>query len=426
MKVFFVSLGCDKNLVDSEVMLGLLAQSGHNVTYSEEEADLFVVNTCGFISDATKESIDNILRIVELKTENQKLIVTGCMVSRYKDDILRDMPEVDEVLTTDEFKTRLEEESGRRDSQPRQVSTGHFAYLKIADGCDNFCAYCTIPSIRGPYKSREPDSLIEEAKSLAQGGVRELILVAQDTSLYGSDLKTDTSLAKLIRGLSEISGIEWIRVMYAYPEHISEEFIDEIASNPKLVKYLDMPVQHCNDEILKAMRRGGSRQRLVDIIQNLRKRVPDIALRTTLITGLPGETDEIFDELYKFVEECRFDRLGVFAYSKEAGTDAAKMKGQVNKSVKESRRDALMKLQQDISLGINQEKVGKTFRVITDGYLPEDGVYCGRTSADAYEVDGMVFFDSEITLNSGDFVDVKITNASEYDLEGVCVSESAQ
>jgi len=453
-------LGCDKNLVDSEIMLGLLSEAGHVVTDDEAAADVIVINTCGFIADATSEGVQTILEMSRQKREGncRALIVAGCMVARYRDKIIKELPEVDAVVSPDEIQRilsvieaalkpgagsnagaaadeRFERLTREALYLKRAVSTaGHYAYLRIADGCDNRCTYCTIPSIRGAYRSRSPDGLLEEARMLAARGVKELILVAQDVSLYGVDfLDADKGTAEksarlplLLRRLSEIPGIEWLRLMYCYPEHITAELIAEMSANPKICHYIDMPVQHSADSVLKRMGRGSTGAGLRAVVAALRRAMPDICLRTTLIAGFPGETEQEFEELLGFIRETRFDRLGVFAYSREEGTPAYSMKGQLTKPVKERRRKALMKEQAAVS----QEKcggfIGKTLRVITDGYIPEEGVYCGRSYRDCPDVDGIVFFTCGWELIAGDFVDVKIKSAKEYDLIGEAVYESAQ
>ncbi len=474
MKIHFVSLGCDKNLVDSEIMLGILKQAGHEITSEEESADVFVINTCGFIMDATKESIDTVLRLAEYKKEDPSkgLIVTGCMVKRYKEDILKELPEVDAIVGPKDYGAigRVIDEIGKSKNtgkkeecitlisdqaetdetlaELRVLSTpSHFAYLKIAEGCDNHCTYCTIPKIRGPYKSRSLQSLRREAELLAKKGVKELILVAQDTALYGKDSKEIPDLATLVTELSKIEGIEWIRILYAYPEHITDELIQVMASNEKVCNYLDMPIQHCSDGILRAMKRTGTKAGLVELIQKLRQQVPGISIRTTLIVGFPGETEEQFQELCDFVEQMEFERMGAFAYSREEGTPAAKMPRQVSAKIKKERLNKLMKLQQSISKKKNQQKIGTVLKVMTEGYLPQEDIYCGRSYMDTHEVDGLVFFKPKMDSDeadfsaeclsegssagsfpteiiSGDFVYVRIKKASEYDLEGeICEPE---
>ncbi|MDR1689915.1 MAG: 30S ribosomal protein S12 methylthiotransferase RimO [Clostridiales bacterium] len=440
-KIFFISLGCDKNLVDSEVMIGILERNGFEITYDEHCADAAIINTCGFIADAVKESIENIAETGLLK-ENGKLkalIVTGCLVSRYKEEILKEMPEVDAVVGAgdyDKIADVLSEiiNGKKRIAQITQNSNiitgavaenrtltgaGYFAYLKIAEGCGNRCSYCTIWQIRGSYRSRDMKSLISEAEILAGKGVRELILVAQDTALYGTDLYGESRLHELIRRLSEIDGIKWIRVLYAYPEHITDNLIEEMAQNSKVCHYIDIPIQHADNNILSAMGRSSTAKNLELLITKLRQSMPDIALRTTLIAGFPGEGEEEFLNLKSFVERIRFDSLGVFEYSKEDGTKAAKMKNQVRKADKKKRRDLLMKTQKEISRGKLSQMVGQTLEVITDGKI--EGSYCGRSYAQCYGIDGMIFFDADYEIISGEFVNVKITGCGDYDLYGELV-----
>jgi ribosomal protein S12 methylthiotransferase len=433
--VHFISLGCDKNLVDSEIMLGILSAAGHTITDEEQRAEVIVINTCGFIAEASQESVETILRMARNKRGSCKaLVVTGCMAERYKEEIFKEIPEVDAVVGVGDFEeiSRAIDKvceggkhkfvSGR--IQPpadenilkRMVSTPpYMAYLKIAEGCDNRCAYCAIPSIRGPYRSRPLDSLLAEARGLAAGGVRELVLVAQDTALYGADLGAP-ALPLLLARLAEIDGLAWLRVMYCYPEHITDELITELRDNPKVCRYLDIPVQHSEDAVLKRMKRASSKDGLRGIIGRLRRAMPDIALRTTLMVGFPGETAGDFSALLDFMAEIQFDRLGVFEYSREDGTEAASMSGQISASVKRKRKNAAMRLQMDISAQKNKHLIAKTMDVIVDGKLPD--VYCGRTYRDAYEVDGMVFFESAEELMSGEFVTVRVTGASQYDLTG--------
>lgn len=437
-KIYFISLGCDKNLVDSEAMLGLINKYGYTVTTDENEADAVVVNTCGFIAEAVKESIENILNMGALKESGRlkALVVAGCLVERYKDDIFKEMPEVDAVVGTGDYdkivsvlketidgKKGISEITGRNNKAPETAyenrmltGPGHFAYLKIAEGCGNRCTYCTIWQIRGDYRSRSIESLVREAENLAAKGVKELILAAQDTALYGVDLYGESCLEKLISKLSEISGIEWIRILYAYPEHITDKLIDEMAKNPKCCHYIDMPIQHADNFILSEMGRKGTNEALRKLINRLREKMPDIAIRTTLIVGFPGEGENEFNNLLKFVTDIGFDRLGVFEYSREEGTKAAKMKEQVNPKVKRARKEALLNAQKEISESRLIEKVGKTIRVIIDGRI--DSAYVGRSYMDCYEIDGMVFVNAEYEILSGEFVEVEITSHSEYDLYG--------
>lgn len=441
--VSFVSLGCDKNLVDSEHMLGLLNQGGFTLTGEEQKADVIVVNTCCFIEDAKKESIENILEVARYKEEGncKALIVTGCMAQRYKQEILDEIEEVDAVVGTTSYDKIVEiangilEEKGLRtqtfdlidremlDEMPRILTTaGYFAYVKISEGCDKHCTYCIIPKLRGKYRSRQMDKIKAEVEKLAQDGVSEIILVAQDTTEYGRDLE-DASLAKLLRELSNIEGIEWIRVLYCYPESITDELIEEIKTNPKVCKYLDIPIQHAADNVLKRMARKSSLAQLKERIGKLRDEIPGIALRTTLIVGFPGETDEDFNVLYDFVKEMRFDRLGVFTYSKEEGTPAAKFEDQIDEKTKVKRRDAIMALQHGISQELTAEKVGRVMKVLIEGKITDEDVYIGRTYQDAPDIDGEVFVEYSGELISGDFVDVRITEANDYDLIGEIVDE---
>ncbi len=438
MRIYFLSLGCDKNTVDSQVMMGLINAEGYTVTDDEESADIMVINTCGFIADATREGIEEIIRLSEYKETGscKGLIVTGCMVQRYKEEIFKELPQVDAILGTGDLggiinvikevakgeKVTNISESTEFNSQiamQRMVTMPmYYGYLKIAEGCDNRCTYCTIPSIRGPYRSRTLESLVEEATMLANQGIKELILVAQDTSLYGIDLYGESKTHELLRKLSEIEGIEWLRILYCYPEHISDKLIEEMANNPKVCKYIDMPIQHADDEILKRMGRTKTTNKgLKDIIRKLREAMPEISIRTTLITGFPGETPEHFKTLTDFVEEMQFSNLGVFAYSREEGTPAYSMSGQVLKREKERRKNKIMSLQKKISSKLRKQQVGKTLEVMVDGRL-EDGLYCGRSYADCYEIDGSVYFESDRDLISGEFVDVLITDSKEYDLMG--------
>ncbi|MCD7854412.1 MAG: 30S ribosomal protein S12 methylthiotransferase RimO [Clostridiales bacterium] len=447
MKISFISLGCDKNLVDSEIMLGLIDREGYEITQNEEEADIIVINSCGFIADANKEAIDNILRVADYKKSGvlKAIIVTGCMAERYKTEIFKQLPEVDAVVGTAAFESigevikaltegqkrvvKIEDKDKKLDEtlpKLRMMTTlGGFAYLKIAEGCDAHCTYCTIPSLRGKYRSRSLESLVEEAQMLADKGVTELILIAQDTTLYGKDIYGESRLHVLIKRLSEIEGIEWIRILYAYPENITDSLIFEMAQNPKVCHYLDMPIQHASDTVLKKMGRRSRKEELKEVINKLRGAMPDICLRTTIIVGFPQETEEEFKELKDFVDEVSFDRLGVFEYSREDGTPAAKMKGQVHHSTKSRRKRELLELQQEISNRVCKSFVGRTLKVIVEGKLSgEDNIYIGRSYRDCYEIDGYVFFRSEKELLSGDYVNVLITSYSDYDLTGEEVNTS--
>lgn len=437
MNIFFISLGCDKNLVDSEVMLGLIREKGFHLTNEEQEADIIVVNTCCFIGDAKEESINTILEMAEYKkTGNCKgLIVTGCLAQRYKNDIMKEIPEVDALLGTTSYDSIAEvidkvldgqkAESFKdvhqlSDVETNRVNTtgGYFSYLKIAEGCDKHCTYCIIPKIRGNYRSVPMERLIKEAEYLAEGGVKELILVAQETTVYGVDLYGKKSLPELLRKLCKIEGIEWIRIQYCYPEEINDELIEVLKTEPKICHYLDIPIQHASDDILKRMGRRTNQKELRDLITKLRNEIPDIALRTSLITGFPGETQEDHELLKTFVEEMKFDRLGVFTYSKEEDTPAAKMKDQILKKVKVSRQKELMQIQQSIAFEHAKGKIGKELKVMIEGKLPEEGVYIGRTYMDAPNVDGYIFVHSNDELMSGEFTDVLVMEARDYDLIG--------
>ena len=437
MKILFISLGCDKNLVDTEVMLGLLASRGYEMTDDETQADIIVINTCCFIHDAKEESIQNILEMAEYKKSGRAkaLIVTGCLAQRYRQEILDEIPEVDEVLGTTAYDKILDAVdaalAGKQevmlsdiDALPlpdtkRLVTTGgHFAYLKIAEGCDKHCTYCIIPKIRGNFRSVPMERLVKEAEGLAEQGVKELILVAQETTLYGKDLYGEKSLHVLLRELAKISGIRWIRILYCYPEEITDELIQVMKEEPKVCHYLDLPIQHANDEILKRMGRRTSKQELVDIIGKLRREIPDICLRTTLITGFPGETKEQHEELMDFVDEMEFDRLGVFTYSPEEDTPAAVMPDQIDEEVKEKRQAELMELQQDIAFDNAQDMVDREVLVMIEGKVADENAYVGRTYRDAPNVDGLIFINTDEELLSGDFARVKVTGAVDYDLIG--------
>lgn len=437
MNVLFVSLGCDKNLVDTEVMLGLLAAKGHQMIDDETQADVIVINTCCFINDAKEESIQTILEMAELKKEGRlkALIVTGCLAQRYKNEIIEEIPEVDAVLGTtsyDKITEAIDEalkghvmiEMQDIDVLPevdtkRLVTTGgYFAYLKIAEGCDKHCTYCIIPKIRGNFRSVPMERLIREAQELADQGVKELILVAQETTLYGKDLYGEKALPKLLKELCKISGIQWIRILYCYPEEITDELIQVMKEEKKICHYLDLPIQHASNEILKRMGRRTSKEQLIEIIGKLRKEIPDIALRTTLITGFPGETKEQHEELMDFVDEMEFDRLGVFTYSPEEDTPAATMDGQIEESVKEDRQAELMELQQDIAFDLAEDMIGREVLVMIEGKVADENAYVGRTYKDAPNVDGLIFVNTDEELMSGDFAKVKVTGALEYDLIG--------
>lgn len=437
MKILFISLGCDKNLVDTEVMLGLLASRGYEMTDDETQADVIVINTCCFIHDAKEESIQNILEMAEYKKRGtvKALIVTGCLAQRYRQEIIDEIPEVDEVLGTTaydkildavdaalrgEHEVMLSELDALPLSDTRRLVTtgGHFAYLKIAEGCDKHCTYCIIPKIRGNFRSIPMDRLVREAQELADQGVKELILVAQETTLYGKDLYGEKSLHILLKKLCEISGLRWIRILYCYPEEITDELIQVIKEEPKICNYLDLPIQHANDKILGRMGRRTSKQELVDIIGKLRSEIPDICLRTTLITGFPGETQEQHEELMEFVDEMEFDRLGVFTYSPEEDTPAAEMPDQIDEEVKLDRQAELMELQQEIAFDNAQDMVGREVLVMIEGKVADENAYVGRTYRDAPNVDGLIFINTDEELLSGDFARVRVTGAVDYDLIG--------
>ena len=437
MNILFISLGCDKNLVDSEVMLGLLNAKGYQMVDDEMEADIIIVNTCCFIHDAKEESIQTILEMAQYKTDGRLkvLVVTGCLAQRYQQEILDEIPEVDAVLGTtsyDKIVEAVEEALAGKghvevediDALPlvdtrRLVTTGgHFAYLKIAEGCDKHCTYCIIPKIRGNFRSVPMERLIKEAGELAGQGVKELILVAQETTLYGKDLYGEKSLHRLLRELCKISGIRWIRILYCYPEEIDENLIQVMKEEKKICHYLDLPIQHANDDILKRMGRRTSKKQLEEIIGRLRREIPDIALRTTLITGFPGETKEQHEELMEFVDEMEFDRLGVFTYSPEEDTPAAGMPDQVPEEVKEERQAEIMELQQEIVFDQAEAMIGREVLVMIEGKVADENAYVGRTYKDAPNVDGLIFINTEAELMSGDFAKVKVTGALEYDLIG--------
>ena len=442
MKILFISLGCDKNLADSEEMLGLLTAGGHEITDDETQADAIVINTCCFIKDAKEESVETILEMAEYKKTGSchALIVTGCMAQRYQKEIIEEVPEVDAVLGTTSYgdivKALEEAVAGNHfeefrdidylpDTGSKRILTtgGHFGYLKIAEGCDKHCTYCIIPKLRGKFRSVPMERLIAQAEDMAEQGVKELILVAQETTVYGKDLYGKKSLHILLKKLCEIRGIRWIRILYCYPEEIYDELIETIRDEKKICHYLDIPIQHASDRILKRMGRRTSKQELIDIVGKLRKEIPDIVLRTTLITGFPGETEEDHEELKEFVDEMEFDRLGVFTYSPEENTPAAEMADQVPEEVKEERRDELMELQQEISYDRGQDRIGQELLVMIEGKVADESAYIGRTYGDAPKVDGYIFVQTGELLMTGDFAKVRVTGALEYDLIGVLSDE---
>ena len=442
MKILFISLGCDKNLTNSEEMLGLLTRSGHEIVDSEEEAEVIVINTCCFIHDAKEESIENILEMAEYKKAGtcKALIVTGCMAQRYQKEIIQEIPEVDAVLGTSSYRDilkaveeacagrhfeeyrdihELPEDSGR----PVLTTGGHYGYLKIAEGCDKHCTYCIIPSLRGRFRSVPEERLISQAEYMAEQGVTELILVAQETTVYGTDLYGKKTLHLLLKKLCQIKGIRWIRVLYCYPEEIYDELIQVMKEEKKICHYLDLPIQHASDKILRRMGRRTTRAQLTEIIHKLRREIPDIVLRTTLITGFPGETDEDHQELMEFVDEMEFDRLGAFTYSPEEGTPAEKMENQVPEEIKEDRRDELMELQQEISLEKGNDRIGQELMVMIEGKVSEESAYIARTYGDAPKVDGYLFVQTGELMMTGDFAKVRVTGALEYDLIGELADE---
>lgn len=431
-----VSLGCAKNQTDAEIMLGILASDGFAVTHDPKDADIIIVNTCGFIEPAKQESINAILEMAQYKEGRCRLLIaTGCLAERYSSDILTELPEVDAIVGTGDYdkiaqviKSAFDGEKivlcGNKDRTPEErlpriLSTPpHTAYLKIADGCDNRCTYCAIPLIRGRFRSRKIEDILDEAKSLAASGVKELILIAQDTTRYGKDLYGKYSLSSLLDELVKTDGIEWIRVHYLYPEAITDELIDVMAKHEKICNYIDMPVQHASDYILKRMARRTTRSDMLSRIEKIRAKMPDCVIRTSIIVGFPGETEEHFNELYDFVKTVRFDRMGVFAYSQEEDTPAALFPDQVDEKVKQERLDKLMTLQQQISLSLNREKLGRTIEVIAEGYDEECFLFYGRSRGDSIEVDGKVYFASEEEVSAGDILKVEILDADEYDLTG--------
>lgn len=448
-KVGFVSLGCPKNLVDSEVMMGTLAEAGYQITNNADEADTLVVNTCGFIESAKQESIDAIFEATQQKLNGRasRVIVAGCLVERYRDDLIKELPEVDAFIGTSQVGEILKAADDRFDASeltltpignktstylydfdtPRYRATdSHTAFIKIAEGCDRPCAFCSIPGMRGSFRSRRFGSIIEEARTLAKQGVREVVLIAQDSSRYGEDLGEVDALAALIRALGEIEELEWVRVMYAYPTHISDAFLAAVAETPKAVKYLDMPLQHASRNILKLMKRGGTRESLEKLIRRVRERVPGITIRTTFITGFPGETEEDFNELMEFVRNCRFDNVGVFTYSDEEGTGAYDLPDKVDARTAKRRRTELMKEQAKISKQLNKAKVGQTFPVLFEGLSQEsDLLFQGRLQGQAQEIDGYILINDipdDLDPQIGTIYNVRITEAHDYDLVGEILS----
>lgn len=441
MNIFFISLGCDKNLVDSEFMLGYLRDSGYHLTNEEQNAEVIIINTCCFIHDAKEESIQTILEMAEYKKNGRLkvLIVSGCLAQRYQEEIMKEIPEVDALLGTTSYDQIVEViESvikgekknifsdinylAKTDTYRVNTTGGYYSYLKIAEGCDKHCTYCIIPKIRGDYRSVPMDKLIEEAAFLAEGGVKELIIIAQETTIYGTDIYGRKMLPELLKKLCRIQGIEWIRLQYCYPEEINDDLIQVIKEEPKICNYLDIPIQHASDSVLKRMGRKTTCKDIKELITKLRYEIPDIALRTSLITGFPGESEEDHEMMKKFIEEIQFERLGVFPYSREEDTPAAKYKNQVTKKVKLERLDELMKIQQNNAFQKAKEKTGRILSAMIDGKIPEEGIYVGRTYMDSPNVDGLIFIDSRDELLSGELVHVCITGAKEYDLIGTAVS----
>jgi ribosomal protein S12 methylthiotransferase len=441
IKVGFVSLGCPKNLIDTELMLYKLSEAGFQVVPEDIDADVVVINTCAFIKEAKQEAIDNILDVAWLKkNRNLKgIVVTGCLVQRFGEEVLKEMDEVDAILgvggalkiveaVTAAYNGEKYSYIPNPDDIPlegsRVVTTPeHFAYIKIAEGCDNKCAYCVIPSIRGGFRSRPILDIIEEATDLAEMGIKELCLVAQDTTAYGKDIFGTYALDSLLKELSKIDGIQWIRLLYCYPERITDSLIEEIATNPKVVKYIDMPIQHISDGVLRRMNRRDTSESIKTVIKKIRDRIPDVVLRTTVITGFPGETEKEFNELLAFVKEARFERLGAFEYSREEGTVAYDMAEQVHPKKKKSRRDAIMRAQMKIHSEYNDSLVGKTLTVLCEGYDSAAESYFGRTYADAPDIDGKVYFSSYRRIKDGEMVKVKIAEVLDYDLVGKVVKE---
>lgn len=444
LKIALESLGCSKNLMDAEIMTGILKEKGYEFVEEFAEADIIIVNTCGFIRDAKQESIDTIVELSQLKEfgKLKYLIVTGCLAQRYADELLEEIPEIDAIVGTGNFMNiseiidRLESEKNVTEigniefafdeTLPRYVSTPeHMAYLKIGEGCSNHCTYCIIPKLRGKYRSRKIEDIVEEAKTLAAEGVKELVVIAQDTTRYGEDLYGEAKLAELLEELAGIEGIKWIRIMYSYPESITEKLIDVIAAHDNICSYFDMPIQHASNRVLKRMNRRTSKEDIRNKVDMIRSKIPDAVIRTTVIVGFPGETEEDLEELIEFMKEIKFDRLGAFAYSREEDTPADRMDGHMDEEIKEERRERVMMVQQAISEEINQKREDKVFEVLIEEEA-EEGVYVGRTQGDAEEIDSVVYVNSDEELEIGSFVNVYITEAMEYDLIGDVVDELAE
>lgn len=435
MNIYIETLGCPKNITDSESAAGILEKAGHTIIEDPASADVIMVNTCGFINDAKKESIDTILDMSAYKTEDKLLIVTGCLTQRYSEELYKEMPEVDIFMGVNDYQKLpqiiREHQKGKRYKytgtytqnyleipEKKLLSAPYTAYLKIAEGCDNICAYCVIPSIRGPYRSRKREDIINEAKELVKKGCKEIVLVAQDVTAYGIDLYGGYILPSLLEELCLIEGLKWIRLMYCYEDRISDALIDVIAKEEKICKYLDIPIQHCSDKLLTLMNRRSTKGSIIKKIEKLRLVIPDIHIRTTIITGFPGETLLEFKELLSFVEEMKFDRLGVFHYSKEEGTPAATMSGQVREQIKIKRKEEIMALQSHISLELNQKKIGKILEVLIEEQIDGENTFIGRTCYDAREIDNSIIFTSVSRHKPGEFARVKITDAFDYDLTG--------
>lgn len=438
-RIGMISLGCSKNQIDAEIMLAAVAKHGYEITDDVDGADAVIINTCGFIEDAKKEAIENILDMAQLKEEGVigKIIVTGCLAERYKEEILKEIPEVDavvglgsnkdiaaicdRVISGEHFETFGEKTCLPLNGERMLTTPGYFAYIKIAEGCSNHCTYCAIPSIRGEFRSRQPEEIIKEAQDLVKSGVKELIVVAQDTSRYGEDLFEKSALPALLTSLNKIEGLEWIRVLYCYPERITDELLNAFADNEKVLNYFDIPIQHADASVLKRMNRKGDKESLLALINKIRTKMPDAVIRTTLITGFPGETDENFEALSDFVKKAQFDRLGCFAYSKEEGTPAALLPDQIDEDIKKERGEMIMEQQYRIFEKLNEQNIGKIYRTVVEGYDAYTDTYYGRTWRDAPEIDGCVNFTCGYELNEGDFVDVEIMGTNEYDLIGEVV-----
>ncbi|MCR4604670.1 MAG: 30S ribosomal protein S12 methylthiotransferase RimO [Eubacterium sp.] len=437
LSCYFASLGCDKNLVDTEKMMALLQGDGYIFTDDAEEADVIIVNTCAFILDAKEESIETILELAEYKKSGKcrALIAAGCLAQRYADEIKNEIPEIDAIIGTSGYDDILQAVNAAIEGECPKVlkdlaylphnltkrvvtGSGAVSYLKIAEGCDKHCTYCIIPKLRGPYRSTPMEELVEEAENLAKSGTKELILVAQETTVYGKDIYGKKALPDLLHKLCKIDGIEWIRIMYCYPEEITKELLEAMKTEPKVCHYLDLPIQHCDDEILKKMGRRTDENDIREKINLIREILPDASLRTTLISGFPGETEQAHEKLKNFIKEIKFDRLGVFPYSEEEGTPAAEFEGLLDEDTKNSRAEEIMLLQKDIIKKENEKYIGRTLSVFTEGYLPEDGCYIGRSFRDAPDIDGYVFFGSDNNLMTGDMVRVLIEKANDYDLVG--------